>query len=188
MTDDVLARLEAEEAREKGDADAMEVIRILADERAALVARAEELTAELKDVGQRIRDIEENKLVTALDAVGMDSFTLDNGMTFTLDRELHMSIPKKNTDECARWLTIHQYGDIVSREVRVKFGAGEENEFVEFAKVLDHTKACGRYETTRSMHTGRVKSLFKGLLDEGKDVPLKLFGGYLRRYVNIKTK
>ena len=185
---DLLAAIVEDLGSQSFDETTITQLRALADERLELIKERDNLESLKKDVERRIRVIEEETLVSVMDEMGIALFELDDGVQFKLDEALHMSIPEKNKDRCAKWLVDHHYSELVERDVSMRFGTGETERLQKLFADLNKAGWSDHYQIKRNMNTARVKALFRELLEKGEVLPLKLFGGYLRRYVKIKTK
>lgn len=148
----------------------------------AEVARIEAL---LKDAQRDLRLLEEEDLPAAMDEAGIATFTTAEGTPVKVEQLLHMSVPKKNKPAVASWLLDHGHGALVQSDVVVKFKKGEADKVEQAVDLLANNGFTGVH-VDESMHTGQLKALVRELLDQGEDVPMPLFGAYVKRVAVVK--
>ncbi len=157
----------------------------------ALVTEVGVKEAAIAEAAQRLKDLErewrvlvEQDIPSIMDEIGMAKITMADGSNVAVDDFLYASIPKKNKRAVADWLAANNLESLVSRDVVTHFERGEEELIQQTVDLIrEHGFAC---TTTESMNTGSVKSAIRELLDNGVDVPMKLFGAYMLRKAVIK--
>jgi len=148
----------------------------------ALVASLDE---QKKDAERHLRLLVEEDLPAALDEAGIPEFKTADGAHVKVEQKLYMSVPKKNKPALALWLLGHGHGALVQSDVVVKFKKGEADKVNEAVDLLA-THGFPVVHIDESMHTGQLKALVRELLDEGEDVPMELFGAYVKRVAVVK--
>ena len=185
MSDDMMEQLE-QEANDQTttDEEVAEVAR-LTQLQQELESEVEEMEAALKAKKQELRQVSEVDLPNKLDETGLSEIRLKDGRKVKVEEKLHASIPQKNRAAAAEWLREHGLGDIVKEEVSVPLEPGSD-ELREMITNYLESQGISRYKVAETMHTGTVKSTIKELMEDGVDVPLKLFGAYIQRATSIE--
>lgn len=142
------------------------------------------METQLKDAQRHLRLLEEEDLPAALDEAGIPEFKTADGAHVKVEQKLYMSVPKKNKPAVASWLLGHGHGSLVQSDVVVKFKKGEADRVNQAVDLLAEHGFPGVH-VDESMHTGQLKALVRELLDDGEDVPLDLFGAYVKRVASV---
>lgn len=147
--------------------------------------KVEQLEATLKDEQRHLRLLEEEDLPAAMDEANIANFTTADGTPVKVEQKLYMNVPKKNKPAVASWLMQHNHGALVQSDVVVKFKKGEQEKVDAAVDLLAHNGFAGVH-VEESTHTGQLKALVRELLDNGEDVPMDLFGAYIKRVAVVK--
>ncbi len=160
-------------------------ISALADRQVALEAYIEEAEASLEALKDQHRQVSEVDLPGALDEAQVVSFTTTSGRHVSVSEKLYMNIPKVRKSECAEWLQANGLRSLVQEDLTVRFERGEEARIVALQAVLE---AAGYQDwtVTERMNTTAVKGAFNERMQNGEEVPLEKFGGYIRRAAVVK--
>ncbi len=148
-----------------------------------------ELAAQQDDIEQRLvryaeiakelkaehKKISEELIPTAMSEVGMQKFTLENGVTVSVDKGVYASISKKNEPNAYKWLRETGNEDIIKNEIKVRFGAGEDSLAEQLEATLNDEFGIA-YDQKASVHPGTLKAFVREELAEGSDIPHDLFG------------
>jgi hypothetical protein len=136
--------------------------------------RVEELEGSLKSANEALRKVQEVDLPAAMQQAGVSEIKLPNGMKISIKAGFSASVPKDRKQEVCQWLRSNGFGDIVSEDVVVTFGRGEEELAAVAAKRLVE---MGYQPTlTTDVNTARLKSLISEQVAKGKDIPLEFLG------------
>jgi len=150
----------------------------LAQQQLDLEKLLEQTEQHLKTLKSQHKKIAVDLLPTAMQAAGMEKFTLTNGAQIDVKEALYMSIPKKNRADVALWLVEHGQETLIKNDVVIKFNKGEEDQVRGLTELLGDAGMGDRYSVEQDMNTASVKAAIRELLEQGEDVPLKLFGAY----------
>ena len=147
----------------------------------AQISKAEEL---LKEKKRWLKEITEGRLPDALEALGLQKFTLTDGAEISVKPFYAASIPVPRRMEAFQWLRDHEFGDIVKNNVTVTFGRGEDEIAREFVSL------CGSRGFVPSQVEKVEPSVLKAWLRErveaGDPIPLDLFGAFISQRATIK--
>lgn len=175
------------------DADALEVseeqlqeISALAAQQLKLEALVAKREAALKEAKRDLLKMQTDTLPNALKAAGCAAYTLTNGAAISVEDKMSMSVPKKNKHECAQWLIQHGGESLVKRDIHVPFNKGQDEDFNFMIEVLHANELDGKYSVEEGFSTTSAKAFIKELLEQGKEVPTKLFGVYQHQEAVIK--
>ncbi len=132
------------------------------------------LEAQLKCAEADLRQTQEIDLPNAMAQAGVSEIKLPSGQKISIKDGITASVPKANKLEVCTWLREHGFGDIVSEDVTVSFGRGEEEQARDAANRL---RALGLHpELTTDVNTARLKALITEQMEKGIEMPLELFG------------
>jgi len=145
----------------------------------------EQLEDELKQAKMHLRLLEEEDLPAVMDEASLSEFKTADGTPVKVAQKLYMSVPKKNKPAVADWLMGHGHSALVQSDVVVKFKKDEADK-VHAAVDLLAAHGYPGVHIEESMHTGQLKALVRELLDSGEDVPMELFGAYVKRVAEVK--
>lgn len=145
------------------------------------IAAAEE---DLKKLEEDLRQVSEVDLPAAMFEAGISSFTLENGKKVSTKEEVYASIPAAKAEEAYAWLTQNGYGSIIKHVVSASFGKDEDSRAQEFVHAAHELGL--KCEDKRSVHASTLKAFVKEQLQQGKNIPLELFGAYQVTKATVK--
>lgn len=138
----------------------------------------------LKQLKLRAADLSERILPELMDeADGLNSFS-GNGFTITIKEDVRASDSEKGRAERHTWLRKQGHGGVIKHKVDVEFGAGEDQEAVEFIRVAEQMGVD--YTEKSAVHPQTLAALVRELLREGKDCPMELLGAVRIRVAKLK--
>ena len=138
----LLAEMAADSGKASDQIDELEegkldAIARLANKAAELEAEVVEAERLLKQAQNAYREITDDQLPAALDAVGLEKFTMKDGSEISVKETYHASNPVNRRPEAYTWLRDHDFGDIVKNNVTVSFGRGEDKAAKDFVDLCD---------------------------------------------------
>lgn len=155
-----------------------------------LVALAEEMVkleysiADIDDQRKALeslrRAIEESDLPEAMEAAGVEDFTMKDGRKVTIKIRTHSHISEDNQEGAFEWLRVNGHDDIIKRIISVAFGKGEDAkaeklfDYLTGRKNLSDNNIVGK----QSVHASTLKSFVTKALAAGEEIPHDLFGIY----------
>lgn len=149
-------------------------IATLAERQLQQMNHVERVEAELKLAQAALRQTQEVDLPSAMQQAGVSEIKLPTGEKITIKDGITASVPKDRKAEVCQWLRLHGFGDIVSEDVSVSFGRGEEQQARETA---DRLRELGLQPAlVTDVNTARLKALITEQMARGKDMPLEMFG------------
>lgn len=143
-----------------------------------------ELEATLKGKKEELRQVTENDLPEAMEALGITEFRLADGRRVKIQEEVHASIPKSEEARAFAWLREQGYDSIIKRDVVVKFGKGEDELAEGLVNLLSEEGFNPDAKT--SIHHSTLKSFVKDCLREGIELPQELFGIFRRMVAKVE--
>ena len=146
------------------------------------ILEAEKALEALRDNHRQVAEVD---LPMALDEAQVQRIMTNTGRIVSVSEKLYMSIPKIRKEECARWLFENGFGSLVQEDVVIRFERGQERRIAELEELLEGA-GYDDWTVREQMNTGSVKAAFSERMENGEDVPLELFGGYLRRAAVVK--
>jgi len=152
----------------------MQEIALLAERQLNQQCEVELREVQLKAAQAALRQTQEVDLPNAMAQAGVTEFKLLTGEKIKIQDGITVSVPKDRKQEVCAWLRLHGFGDIVSEEVSVSFGRGEEEQARETAARLRELGL--QPELVTDVNTARLKALISEQMAKGKEVPLEMFG------------
>jgi len=140
----------------------------------------------IKDLKAQHKKLSTDTLPTAMQAAGMVNFALTDGSEVSVKEELFMSIPKKNKAEAADWLVAHDHESLVKNDVYLPFSKGDDEQLNNLIEILKDNGYSDSYSIEQGMNTASVKAAVREMLEQGVDVPMKLFGGFQQITAKVK--
>lgn len=148
----------------------------LATKQEMLIQAIADKENELKRLEEDLRQVSEVDLPAAMFEAGVSSFTLENGKKVSTKEDVYASIPSAKADEAYAWLTENGFGSIIKHVVSASFGKDEDSRAQEFVHAAQELGL--KCEDKRSVHASTLKAFVKEQLQQGKNIPLELFGAY----------
>lgn len=130
--------------------------------------------------------IAEGDIPTAMEGAGLQALVLANGRKLTIKEALYAEMPKDRArrNEAAAWMVAHGHASLVKTDVSVTFDRGDGDLARDTADLLRSRGFTPVVAET--MNTASVKSAINAMREQGIDVPLPLFGAYLKKEAIIK--
>lgn len=138
----------------------------------ASIDAQERVLSELKDQHRRITEV---AIPTAMESVGLASFTLYDGSKLTVREEVYASVRKDHAEAAYYWLDKMGLGDIIKGEIKVTLGRGE-HELAGGVKETLHSVGIPFTENL-SVHSKTLSATVKEQLAKGIVFPDDLFSG-----------
>ncbi len=154
------------------------------EEAQELLVKKEALEFEISKINDRYRELTENEMPSLMDEIGVSSITLNNGQTVRIDSSLHCGIPASRKEEAHEWLRQNGHGDIIKNEINIKFGKSEDNMVGEIQEVAERLGL--KFDRKEAVHAMTLKAFTKEQMRQGAQLPLDLFGVFIKRVVNLK--
>ena len=185
----LLAEMAADSGKASDQIDELEegkldAIARLANKAAELEAEVVEAERLLKQAQNAYREITDDQLPAALDAVGLEKFTMKDGSEISVKETYHASIPVNRRPEAYTWLRDHDFGDIVKNNVTVSFGRGEDKAAKDFVDLCE-TKGYVP-DQIEKVEPSTLRAWLRERVESGDPVPLDLFGAFIRQRATLK--
>lgn len=156
----------------------------LAKEAAELEYKLAEAGKLVKETKAALHKITDEHLPEALEAMGLQKFTLTDGSEIAVKPIYAASIPSDRKVEAFQWLRDHEFGDLVKNNVTVTFGRGEDDTAKDFVDL------CGTQGFVPSqlekVEPMTLKAWLRERVEAGDPVPLDLFGAFISQRATIK--
>lgn len=136
----------------------------------------------LKAKKEALRLISEGTIPEVMEELELDTITTNTGLTVTIKDALKASITQANKPKALAWLRKHKHEKIIKAKLIVTPADDKEN--VTLQKKLEKYQV----EATEGVHASTLKSFVKELLEDGKNIPEKLFGIHKYRVSKITVK
>lgn len=166
------------------DAAQLKLIADLAAQQLRLEAQVAAKEKELALLQMMLRKVQETDLPDAMAAAGCRSFTLTSGQSISIEEGITASLTEAKRVVACQWLRANGFGDLVSENLILRFGRGEEAAATELATELVQRGMLPAMKT--DVNTGTLKALIKEQLAAGVELPLDLLGAYQWKKAKIK--
>jgi len=178
MTTDIFAEMaeDATKAPEVPTDDKLEAIAGIVQEQVSLedrISTGEKLLSQLK---KDLAYVQTKKLPDALTSLGLAGVPMADGSSVEIKPFVSASISKANKEEAHKWLEDNNHGDLIKHVLSINVGRDKEKEkaVVEALATLAIIP-----DDTESVHGGTLKVWVREQVEEGKPIPLELFGAFL---------
>lgn len=141
----------------------------LADRMQELEEEVAEAELSYKNKAEELRQVTENDLPEAMEALGLEQLKLANGRIIKLHESLHPGIPKDKQAQAYAWLRDNGHDSIIKRDVNIKFGKGEGEEAEGLLAVL--TDMGLDFNDKESVHHSTLGAFVRELLAQGEELP-----------------
>ena len=131
------------------------------------IAAAEEALDAKKE---KLRVLQEQTIPEKMMGMGMESFKLSDGSKVEIKKFYAASI--LSPDECFAWLRSQGHGSIIKREIKSKFGMGEDAEAQRLLKLLEENMFTAEDKST--VHPATLKAFVREQLEAAKTIPSNL--------------
>lgn len=166
----------------------LDAIALMAENALILAERIRTGQQLLKELGEQFRVITESDLPEAMDALGIEDFTLKNGRKITINQSYHPNISGDHEDEAFGWLRENGHDGIIKRNVSVEFGKGEDKIANYLLRNLRRYKSLSEssIKDKEGVHPQTLKAFVREMIESGENLPMEAFGVHIRRIANIK--
>jgi hypothetical protein len=156
----------------------------LADELLGTQERILALEAQLAEAQKRAVHLAEHAIPELMEEFGLADFTTEEGTSIKVADSVHAHLSEANKDDAFDWLDENGFGGLIKRTVFVGFSKEDETRAKALAGTLDSEGYA--VKTTRDVHAATLKAWVKRRLEEGEEVPMKLFGVHVRRVAKVE--
>lgn len=157
----------------------------LANQQLALERLIEKATLALAVLGERHREISQEKLPDAMDAAGVKDFTLTDGSKITVRPSIQTSILADEKAGAFKWLHKNGHGSIIKHEVSVSFKRDEGDKAEEAVTALQ--KAGFEPTDKEDVHYQTLQAWGRKEAEEGKRPPKEFFNSFELNIAKIKA-
>jgi len=156
----------------------MAIIGTLVKLQVELEQEVEEAEAHLKQLKERLRNVQERELPDAMMSCNCTSFATNTGQTVTIKDDLSISVPKdaEKRSRMMGWLREHGYENVIKADVRIPFVKGEQEKLESLVDLLSENGF--QYEQEDVVAPQTLKKILREELEKGSDITLSDFGAY----------
>jgi hypothetical protein len=158
----------------------------MANRKLSLEAEIAELEGEMKLKQEELRILTENDLPEAMEEEGVIEFTLEDGRKVLIATSYHAAISEANEVSAFRWLRDNGFDAIIKRNVSLEFGRGEDELAAKYVDWLNKHYPDRTFKDKSSVHHSTLKAFVRERIEAGEDIPLDVFGVFVRNYAAIK--
>lgn len=166
--------------------DVLGKISKLADEMHALDKKIAEAELKTKQLRETHRQISEEQLPELFEQVGMKELKTRSGLPLKLKNKVFTNISKGRKPIAIAWLDDNGQGGMVKRSVIIDFDKTQEDKVEALLRLIG--KGWPNNRTELDVHASTVKAFVKRQLEEGKVIPLDIFGVHCVDVVEITSK
>lgn len=141
---------------------------------------------QLKELKERIRSLEEDKLPSMMKELQMNEIKLLNGWTIKLDEKVTASITEDKRPMAMNWLVSNDFGGIIKTEVNITFDRGRVDAARQAADELSEKFPENEVRAKETVHPATLLSFVKEQLGKGTALPLDIFSVHVIDKVTVK--
>lgn len=169
-------------------ADRLAQLTVLASQQSDLESQIAVMETNLAKKREELKLLAEKTLPEAMDGLQMKEFTTQSGLCIKIAEAIRANIPKARTEEAIKWLDDNGFSNLVKRKFTIAFGKKEEKLARKFMRDLEQRKTKLNVDDDSGVHNKTLAAFVKEQLEEGKDIPMDLFGVFRQRYAKIEIK
>ena len=166
----------------------LELVTGLAMRQQDLEAQISEKEEELKAIQAEHREVSWKQLPELMQRLNLDSFSLANGYTISINEKLRLSLPAANKQQAMLWVDDNGGSALVKRAFIIEFSKDQEKFARKFQRDCAKRKNALPMEESKTVHSSTLTKFISDKLKNGDEVPLELFGAYQQRISKIKHK
>lgn len=149
-------------------------------------SEVEEAEQKLKGAKERARILREETLPSAMQELGMETFTLESGQKVSIKQDVFAQLTAERKPAAFKWLEDNGFGGLIKVEVGAKFGKGEFNDAMKLFTELRNRGLSAEFD--QSVHAQTLKAFLREQMASASKVPLDLFGAYPVWTAKISSK
>jgi hypothetical protein len=162
----------------------LDIVSQLAFEQIQLENEVEALELTLAEKKEQLKSVQEMKLPTAMQGVGINKFTTKDGFSIQVKPYYSASIKEDNQVDCFNWLINNKHDDIIKNEIKTSFGRGEDtlaNKVLEVLATM-HIPCTNK----KSVHPQTLSAFVREQVESGNpNFPLDTFKVFIGQKAKI---
>jgi hypothetical protein len=158
----------------------------------ALATRAKVLEKEIEDLElvakerkEQLKKLVEESIPSALGGMGLKSFKMADGSSIEVKTYYSATINDNSRAGAYEWLRENGYDDIIKNTVSVRFGRGEDTLCDDLLNLLRERNYP--VDQTEKIEPQTLKAFVREVIENGKPLPMDLFGVYVGTKATIKS-
>ena len=140
----------------------------------------------LKEMKEKIRNLEEDKLPSMMKELQMSEIKLANGWSLKLTEKVTAGITEDKRPMAMNWLVSNDFGGIIKTEVNISFDRGAIGIAREAAQELQDKFPQNEVRAKETVHPATLLSFVKEQLGKGANLPLDIFSVHVIDKVEVK--
>ena len=158
----------------------------LCQERQRAADQVKELEAMLAEHKRVVQAYDLEYIPDCLDEAGFEEVTLATGEKVSINKIYSASIKQENWETAKKWLADRELDDMISLEIKTRFGKGREatEQSIQLMQFLKSAHIA--YQGKEGVHPMTLKSFVKQRMEDGQEIPQDLFGIHVVRQAKIK--
>ncbi len=171
---------------EAPDSDGVAQLGVLANDLFLAELKLLETQEKVREAQEAVKQIAEQQIPELMDELGMASFETKSGIKLLVKDVIRASIPKVRREEAYLWMNDRGHGDLIKHNVTIAFGRAEGEQA---AITIAALEAEGlRVKDEKKVESSTLRKFVGDLLEDGKEVPMDLFGASQFRKASITSK
>lgn len=155
----------------------------LANRQLTLESKVRSVEHQLKKAKEELAQVAEVDLPLLMEELGIDSFNLQDGYSITVKETIRASISQARSHEAMDWLTDNGYANIIKHEGSIPID--DENLTEEQQTALNQVRENFDLIDSRKVHPQTLAAFVREMLEEGREIPLELFGVHRQRLAKV---
>lgn len=166
--------------------DKLERVTELAREQVRRAQAVENAEHELSEAKSALNEVCQGELPQLMDDLGLKTFDLDNGWSVKVKDSYKVSPPKDKMDEALDWLIEQGFEKVIKNQFICSFDRGDEKHMRKFKRDLAQRKKPIDTKITRGVAGATMRKTIVDMIENGVNVPKKLFGVWQHRVSEVK--
>lgn len=150
-----------------------------------------ELNRQLEQKGNRLKTLMNKDIPDTMDRIGTNVFGVPGTRTeCRIQPFYHASIPEASKEEAFEWLEKNEHGDLIKNAMKVEFNREDADAakriFDRVRQMLAQEEINAKPVMDKTVHWKTLTSFIKEQVEEGKVLPLGIFGATVGRVAKFK--
>ena len=158
-----------------------------ADKQTELTEKVTVATNDLKKAKTALVTHTQITMPNLMKEASLEEFTTDGGIKISIKDEIRASVPADadpdRKKEAYKWLEDNGEAKLIKSTFTIEVDAGDGGEVSKIGELLNQNEI--EFEYKRTHNPNSLKSVIKGKMEAGIDVPQKVFGVFKQKFCKI---
>lgn len=146
----------------------------------------EDLENQLTTHNNKLKNLQERIIPELMHQAGVSKIKLSDGNEVEVKPAYYAKIPVDKQDEAFSWLRLNGYDSLIKNTVTASFDKKQDNQVAKLIQVCEENNFS--YLRKEKVEPMTLKATVRERIEDGKDLPMDLFGVYITNKTKITKK